>query len=185
MNDGLAKKLEEFNKERNKVTWRPPINIIPIPSSIEDFIKLDAYKELLEAGRLELHTQIKGAGVEIKTDLHPFKTNELQCNVKYVLSKFAWIVIYGIEMVNGVQMWSMCIPEGEDTYAISSLGHAMFFLLPMPIIVSQLTDFVLRPDEKLYKDDKISYKIVGEGYNNPKMQRDNVLVLGDSEETLK
>lgn len=157
-NEILREKLQEFFKKEKSDSPKLPLEMIPVQSPIEDVVKLPAYTEQVEEGRHELVAQLEDAGVEIKTELTPFKSQELKSGIMYVLSEFAWILIYGIEVVEGIGKFDMHISYKP---VLSSVIEGKYLLSSKAILVPEETSFEMPTIPML------TYKIVGEGYNNP------------------
>ena len=162
-NKELAKRLEAFYAERHKETWDIPVELISVEQPIEQVVKLDAYRKVVEDGRKEIIAELAEAGVEVKSEIFPYKTRELRSGIEYELSEFGWLVIYGIEVIQGAGDFKMSIPASSGIFIFRFVANGETHLLsPMTVIVPEGTDFAITsPNEE-----ELKYKIVGTGYNN-------------------
>ena len=89
----------------------------------------------------------------------------MEGGIQYVTED--WLVIYGVEVLEGIGEFTMSMPAGfAGIFKIFKANSGTkFFISPRAIIVPKLTSFAMLGDKGV----KLKYKLVGEGYNSPKI----------------
>lgn len=180
-NEKLTKKMEAFYKEKNK-EYSLPIELILTEQPIEQVVKLEAYKGVFDDGKEETIAQLTEGGEEVTSELFPYKTQELSSGVEYELSENGWLLLLGIEVLEGVGSFSLFIPSDikkELSYSTeimkSAIGGGTNFISPKAVVVPEITDFVVLAS---IPKEKIIYKLVGVGYNNLKILKEGTYMRG-------
>jgi hypothetical protein len=144
-------------------TSKLPFEMILVNKPIEQVIELEEYEDIVKDTRRQFREQLEEACVDPIDISCPYKTDVLDGDIGYETSD--WLIIYGIEILEGSGDFTMCIPCGrQEILKIHSNGSGNF-VSPQGIIVPELTDFIIESGD----NQPLRYRLVGEGNNNPKM----------------
>ena len=159
---------KELKKKLDTFVGLPPnemMELIQVEEAIEQVIEFEEYKDIVKDTRREIMAQFEEGGIEAKLTKCPYKTEVLEGGIQYVTED--WLVIYGVEVLEGVGEFAMSMPAGfAEIFEIFKVASGTkFFISPRAIIVPELTSFAMLGDKGV----QLKYKLVGEGYNSPKI----------------
>jgi hypothetical protein len=140
----------------------PLIEFGAVKTSIVHELTSEEGLEIMQETRNEMRAQLKEIGVEMQLS-YPYYTGILETGVEYENSE--WMIIYGIEILEGEGDAIMSFVRSDTLKMRGASEDQKYFISPKGIIVPELSDFELKSKTKM------RYMLVGEGHNNPKIEK--------------